>query len=87
MPSVTGVCDAKLPILWRVPRNVQVSWATPVLLRAGGRDELVTSGTEWIVAYVPSTGTELWRVKGLASNAVPSPGESHLYAIGARAGS
>ena len=30
--------------VWRAPRKVQVSWATPVLVRAGGRDELVTSG-------------------------------------------
>lgn len=59
--------------VWRVPRKVQVSWATPVVVRAAGRDELVTSGTEWIIAYAPSTGAELWRAKGLGSNAVPSP--------------
>ena len=59
--------------VWRVPRKVQVSWATPVLVRAAGRDEIVTSGTEWIIAYAPATGEELWRARGLASNAVPSP--------------
>jgi outer membrane protein assembly factor BamB len=59
--------------VWRVPRKVQVSWATPVIVRAGGRDELVTSGTEWVIAYAPATGAELWRAKGLDSNAVPSP--------------
>jgi outer membrane protein assembly factor BamB len=59
--------------VWRTPRKVQVSWATPVLVRAGGRDELVTSGTEWIIAYAPATGAELWRAKGVESNAVPSP--------------
>ena len=58
---------------WRVPRKVQVSWATPILVRAGGRDELVTSGTEWIIAYDPASGRERWRAKGLESNAVPSP--------------
>lgn len=59
--------------VWRVPRKVQVSWATPILVNAGGRDELVTSGTELIIAYDPTTGKELWRAKGLESNAVPSP--------------
>jgi outer membrane protein assembly factor BamB len=58
---------------WRVARKVQVSWATPVIVRAGERDELVTSGTEWLIAYEPGTGKELWRSKGLESNAVPSP--------------
>lgn len=63
--------------VWRVPRKVQVSWGTPVIVRAqaGGkqRDELVTTGTEAIIAYDPRTGAELWRSKGLESNAVPSP--------------
>jgi outer membrane protein assembly factor BamB len=58
---------------WRTPRKVQVSWATPVIVRAGQRDELVTAGNEWLIAYDPATGKELWRAKGLESNAVPSP--------------
>ena len=62
---------------WRVARKVQISWATPVIVKAqaGGkpRDELVTSGTEAVIAYDPATGKELWRSKGLESNAVPSP--------------
>lgn len=59
---------------WRVARKVQISWATPIVLRAeGGRDELVTAGTEAVIAYDPKTGRELWRSKGLESNAVPSP--------------
>jgi outer membrane protein assembly factor BamB len=59
--------------VWRVARKVQVSWATPVIVKAGGRDELITSGTEAVIAYDPATGTELWRMKGLESNSVPSP--------------
>ncbi len=59
--------------VWRVARKVQVSWATPVIVKANGRDELVTSGTEFIIAYDPATGKELWRMRGLESNAVPSP--------------
>ncbi len=58
---------------WRVPRKVQVSWATPILVRAGARDELITAGAENVIAYDPVTGKELWRMKGLESNAVPSP--------------
>ena len=58
---------------WRVARKVGLSWATPIVVRANGRDELVTSGSEHVIAYDPATGRELWRVKGLESNAVPSP--------------
>ena len=59
--------------VWRTPRNIEVSWATPILVKSGGRDELVTAGSQAIIGYEPKSGRELWRMKGLASNAVPSP--------------
>ncbi len=59
--------------VWRVARKIEVSWATPVIVRAGDRDELITAGNQHVIAYDPQTGKELWRMKGLASNAVPSP--------------
>jgi outer membrane protein assembly factor BamB len=58
---------------WRTPRNIEVSGATPILVKSGGRVELVTAGNQAIIGYDPATGRELWRMKGLASNAVPSP--------------
>jgi outer membrane protein assembly factor BamB len=53
---------------------VQVSWSTPVLVnaRAPKRTELVTTGNEWVIAYDPATGNELWRTKGVAANAIPT---------------
>ena len=59
--------------VWRTPRNVEVSWATPILVKSGDKLELVTAGSQAIIGYDPATGRELWRMKGLASNAVPSP--------------
>ena len=63
--------------VWKIPRKVQVSWATPVLVKTAKRAELVTSGTESIIAYDPATGRELWRSKGVDSNAIPSPVMGH----------
>ncbi len=59
--------------VWRTPRQVEVSWATPLLVRTPGRTELVCSGNQWIISYDPATGRELWRTKGHESNAIPSP--------------
>ena len=59
--------------VWRTPRKVQVSWATPLLVNTGRRTELIASGAESIISYDPATGKELWRGKGLESNAIPSP--------------
>ncbi|MGH9880518.1 MAG: PQQ-binding-like beta-propeller repeat protein [Pyrinomonadaceae bacterium] len=58
---------------WRVPRKVDITWSTPVLVQASNRMELITGAAEAIIAYDPATGKELWRHKGLESNAVPSP--------------
>nr|MDQ3069186.1 PQQ-binding-like beta-propeller repeat protein [Acidobacteriota bacterium] len=63
--------------LWRQKRNVQGSWATPVIVRVGSRDELITLGNEFGISYDPKTGDELWRTKGVESNAIPSPVFGH----------
>jgi outer membrane protein assembly factor BamB len=67
--------------VWKTPRTVQVSWATPVLVRANGRTELVASGSELIVAYDPATGRELWRTKGVDSNSIHTPLVGHGLVI------
>jgi outer membrane protein assembly factor BamB len=58
--------------VWRTPRKVQASWATPLIVR-GSRTELITSGNELIISYDPATGKEIWSTKGLDSNAIPTP--------------
>ena len=37
-----------------------------------GRDELVTSGAETVIAYDPKTGKELWTAPGIVSHPIPS---------------
>lgn len=65
--------------VWRTPRRHRRSHATPVLVRAAGRVELVASGEDATgrastVAYDPATGRELWSGPGLNNNrAIPSP--------------
>jgi outer membrane protein assembly factor BamB len=59
--------------VWRTPRKVDVTWSTPVLVQAGKRTELVASAAEAIISYDPLSGKELWRHKGLESNAVNTP--------------
>ena len=59
--------------VWKTPRKIQVSCSTPLLVKTSKRAELIASGTEAVIAYDPATGKELWRHKGLESNAIPSP--------------
>jgi outer membrane protein assembly factor BamB len=58
--------------VWRVSRTTRRSWATPIVITAAGRDELVTSGAEAVIAYDPGTGKELWRAPGTVSHPIPS---------------
>lgn len=58
--------------VWRVTRTTRRSWATPIVVSAAGRDELITSGAEAVVAYDPKTGSELWTAPGTVSHPIPS---------------
>ena len=59
-------------VVWMTFRKNRRSWATPILIDAAGRTELVASGAEAVVAYDPRTGRELWRTDGVVSHPIPS---------------
>jgi outer membrane protein assembly factor BamB len=67
--------------VWRIERPIQGSWATPVIVKVGGRIEMVTSGNEFLISYDPATGKELWRAGGLHSHAIATPVIGHGLAI------
>lgn len=63
--------------------NLFGSWATPVILRVGGRDEMIMALPEEIKGYDPATGKELWRCAGLGTEvyAMPIVGENLIVGI------
>jgi outer membrane protein assembly factor BamB len=72
--------------LWKTERDVQVSWTTPlVVVDSSGREQILTSGYDWLVSYDPKTGRELWRSKGLESNSIHQPmqfGDLAIFSAG-----
>jgi len=54
-------------------RPVPNSWATPIVINTGERDEVITCGDPWVIAYDPATGNELWRADCLSGDVAPSP--------------
>ena len=63
--------------VWRAERTTRRSWATPIVVNAGSRPELIASGAEMVAGYDPRTGKELWRAPGVRSHPIPSAVAGH----------
>lgn len=65
--------------LWRVDRDgvSNQSWATPTVVRAGGRTQVVCNGWPFIASYDLETGKEFWRLKSGGDIPVPAPQFAH----------
>ncbi len=74
-------------LAWRTPRSgplrdnpdLKKAYATPIIVRQGGREVLVSPGSDWLYGYDPKTGVELWRMSygELGFSVVPRPVTGH----------
>ena len=72
--AYVGAFDAKTgKQLWKTPRVETVGWGTPIVIRAGRRDELIVSSQRKVYGYDPDSGKELWTVSGLGFEVIPTP--------------
>lgn len=58
---------------WKVRRPSGSSWSSPIHLQDGERPQVIVSSGGTVASYDASNGDELWTVKGLDGNTVPSP--------------
>jgi outer membrane protein assembly factor BamB len=74
--------------LWITPRSETVGWGTAVVVDTGTREELIVSSQRRVAAYDPDTGTELWTVRGMTFEVIPTPVVGHglVFASSGRAG-
>ncbi len=68
-------------VRWKADHPGQQAYATPIVIHAGGVDQLVTSGGGALIAYAPSDGRELWRCRHAGHSVVPRPvfGDGMVY--------
>lgn len=82
---------------WKRDRNIAYgtdntdyhkSYSTPVLISVAGKPQLVSPSAGAIIAYVPDSGEELWRVRsgGMNAAALPLFENGLLYATSAAGG-
>lgn len=77
---VAAIDVATGKIRWRSvrPRPADQAYTTPLIVRVGGQDQLISVGAYRAVAYEPLTGREIWRVSfGSGFSNVPRPVFGH----------
>jgi len=74
--------------LWWTDRTQTVGWGTPIVIDAGARDELIVNSQQLVQAYDPETGRELWRVRGMLREVIPTcvVGHGLVFCSSGRAG-
>jgi outer membrane protein assembly factor BamB len=75
-------------LTWRTARAESVGWGTPIVIRAGARDELIVHSQHKVHAYDPANGRSLWTVTGNTFEVIPTPVVAHdlLFCSSGRAG-
>ncbi|MEO1524787.1 MAG: PQQ-binding-like beta-propeller repeat protein [Planctomycetota bacterium] len=88
---VTALDKATGSTLWEVERpemdapsgDMKKAYCTPIKITdPKGREQLICMGSQWMVAYEPETGNEIWKVRhGKGFSVVPRPvyGEGIVY--------
>ncbi len=59
-------------ILYDTPRDTDISWASPIVVNTGTRDEVILNSNPYVISYDPQTGRELWRVRCMLGEIAPS---------------
>ncbi len=59
--------------LWKKHREEFTSWSSPVIIEAGGKQQVIVSATGKSRSYDLATGKILWELGGMTVNVIPSP--------------
>jgi len=58
--------------IYEQARDIEISWASPILINSGTRPEVVLSANPFVISYEPATGNEIWRFKCMSGEVGPS---------------
>jgi outer membrane protein assembly factor BamB len=60
-------------VVWQKPRKVGSSWASPIVIEAAGKSQIIALAVPHVISYNAADGAELWRVECLNGEVTPSP--------------
>jgi outer membrane protein assembly factor BamB len=59
-------------VVWKQDRPKLPNYASPIVLHAAGRDQLLMTGCDLVSSFDPLTGKKLWEIKGSTTECVTS---------------
>lgn len=59
--------------IWRKKRDERISWTTPLVVKGGGRVQVITVAEKWIKGYDIINGDEIWQTEGIKYNNISTP--------------
>ena len=59
--------------LWEKTRPVGSAWASPIVIEAGGRTQIITLSAPLAMSHAFTDGAELWRAQIMEGEVTPSP--------------
>src|SRR5262249_29243668 len=67
--------------VWRTDRRnnppKKFSFSTPLLITVNGKKQVISPGSEAVMAYDPANGREIWRVRYRGYSVIPRPVYGH----------
>jgi outer membrane protein assembly factor BamB len=68
-------------VAWKTPRQTnpvkKFSFSTPLLITVNGKEQVISPGSDAVMAYDPATGREIWRVTYHGYSVIPRPVYGH----------
>lgn len=71
-PKLLGLNILTGEEIYKTPRKVKISWASPVLINTGTQMEVILAADPIIASYNPKTGIENWQVDCIFGEVGPS---------------
>ncbi len=71
--KIAGLDRATGKVVWEHERPKFPNYASPIILKLNGRDQLLLSGCDLVTSLDPLTGKVLWETKGSTTECVTSP--------------
>ncbi len=82
-PRLIGLNTENGEQVYETPREVKISWASPVLVNTGNRMEVMLIADPTVASYNPKTGEQYWEIDCIYGEVGPSVayGSDLVYAV------